>query len=149
MQTSLELVGGTDLRAWLANPNPGGGYALRDDEIIIDSFAGAGGMSMGIEEALGRSPDVAINHWDVAIETHEANHPETKHYHASVYAIDPREMVPSGKKVGLLWASPDCRHFSRAKNGSPKSTSVRMLASCVVHYAHMIKASCDRNGERH
>lgn len=139
MQTSLDLVGGTDLRAWLANPDPTGGYALRDDEIIIDSFAGAGGMSMGIEEALGRSPDVAINHWDVAIETHQANHPDTKHYHASVYAVDPREMVPAGKKVGLLWSSPDCRHFSRAKNGSPKSTSVRMLASCVVHYAQMIK----------
>lgn len=109
MQAALALDGGLDHRAWNAAPVvAGAGYALREDEIIIDSFAGAGGMSAGIEEALGRSPDVAINHWDAAIGTHEHNHPETRHFHASVYAVDPREMVPAGKRVGLLWASPDC-----------------------------------------
>jgi len=109
MQNNLALDGGADLRTWRSKPFvEAAGYALRDDEIIIDSFAGAGGMSMGIEEALGRSPDVAINHWDAAIGTHEHNHPETRHFHASVYAVDPRDMVPRGKSVGLLWASPDC-----------------------------------------
>lgn len=140
MQASLTLDGGADGRTWNAAPVIGSvGYALREDEIIIDSFAGAGGMSAGIEEALGRSPDVAINHWDAAIGTHEHNHPETRHFHASVYAVDPREMVPKGKRVGLLWASPDCRSFSKAKNGAPRSHSVRMLASCVVHYAELIR----------
>lgn len=115
------------------------GYSLRPNEIIIDSFAGAGGMSCAIEAALGRSPDVAINHDESAILTHETNHPTTKHYHASVYAIDPRDAVPPGKTVGLFWCSPDCRSFSRARGSAPKSKSVRDLAWTVVHYAEMVR----------
>lgn len=110
-QNLLALAGGVDARpdhdltTLMRRDNP---YALGKDEIIVDSFAGVGGMSTAIEQALGRSPDVAINHWDAAISTHQANHPDTRHFHASVYAVDPRDMVPSGKTVGLLWASPDC-----------------------------------------
>ena len=61
--------------------------------IIIDSFAGGGGASTAIEMALGRSPDIAINHDPVALSMHEANHPETHHVTASVYSVDPREFV--------------------------------------------------------
>ena len=64
-------------------------------------------MSYGIKWATGREPDAAINHWPEAINTHEFNHPSTKHYSASVYALDPRE-VAAGRKVGIFWASPDC-----------------------------------------
>lgn len=31
-------------------------------DLIIDCFAGGGGASVGIEMALGRSVDIAINH---------------------------------------------------------------------------------------
>lgn len=107
MQDTLILDGGADLRAAFTRQFRGD-YAIRDDEIVMDCFAGVGGMSTAVEMALGRSPEVAINHWDAAIGTHEANHPATSHYCASIYALDPRDLVPAGKTVGLLWASPDC-----------------------------------------
>lgn len=75
--------------------------------MIIDSFAGGGGASTGILAALGRSPDVAINHDAAAISMHEANHPETKHYNCNIWNVDPSE-VARGQRVGLAWFSPDC-----------------------------------------
>lgn len=107
--------------------------------IIIDSFAGGGGASTAIEMALGRSPDVAINHDPVALSMHAANHPETHHVTASVYSVDPREFVAKGQRVGLLWASPDCTHHSKAKGGKPLEKNIRDLAWVVVHYAEKIK----------
>ncbi len=104
------------------------------DELIIDSFAGGGGASTGIEWALGRSPDVAINHNAAAIEMHAANHPGTRHYTEDVFRVAPRKAT-GGKPVGLLWASPDCRHFSRAKGSQPVKKSVRGLAWVVVKWA--------------
>ena len=83
-------------------------------ELIVDSFAGGGGASLGIKMALGRGPDIAINHDEGAIEMHAANHPETRHFREDVWKVDPRK-VTKGRKVGLFWCSPDCRHFSRAK----------------------------------
>src|SRR5690606_21094379 len=86
--------------------------------IIIDSFAGGGGASTGIEQALGRSPDYAINHNAAALALHAANHPETIHLSENVYRIDPLDHL-SGKHIGLAWFSPDCKHFSKAKGGKP------------------------------
>ncbi|WP_429960935.1 hypothetical protein [Enterococcus sp. AZ012] len=62
-------------------------------EIVIDNFAGGGGASTGIENAIGRSVDVAINHDPDAIAMHEANHPNTKHYCESVWEVHPREVA--------------------------------------------------------
>lgn len=103
-------------------------------EIIVDSFAGGGGASTGIEMALGRSPDVAINHDPVAIAMHTQNHPDTRHFCRSIYTVSPMEAT-QGRPVGLLWASPDCRHFSKAKGGKPVSAGVRDLAWVVVEWA--------------
>lgn len=112
MQQKLALAGGTDSRPSRNRDRYPSfvrdAYALDENEIIVDSFAGAGGMSIAIEMATGRSPDIAINHDEVAICTHEANHPDTQHYHASVYAVNPEDAVPEGKSVGIFWASPDC-----------------------------------------
>ena len=58
-------------------------------ELLIDNFAGGGGASTGIEAALGRSVDIAINHDQRAIDMHTVNHPHTKHYCESVWDIDP------------------------------------------------------------
>jgi len=103
-------------------------------ELIVDSFAGGGGASHGIEIALGRSPDIAINHNLHAILMHELNHPGTKHYHSDVWEVDPDEAT-QGAPVGLMWASPDCTHFSRSKGGKPVSKKIRGLAWVIVKWA--------------
>ncbi len=108
------------------------------DELIIDSFAGGGGASLGIELALGRSPDVAINHDEEAIALHAANHPGSKHYREDVWKVDPLEAT-GGKPVGLMWLSPDCKHFSKAKGGKPVSKRVRGLAWVAVRWAAAVK----------
>ncbi|WP_434286260.1 DNA cytosine methyltransferase [Celeribacter sp. SCSIO 80788] len=106
--------------------------------MIVDSFAGGGGASTGIEMALGRSPDVAINHNPDALALHAANHPETLHLINSVYAVDPDD-VCAGREVGLAWFSPDCKHFSKAKGGKPVAKNIRDLAWVVVHWAERVK----------
>lgn len=107
---------------------------MRRRELIVDSFAGGGGASLGIELAVGRSPDVAINHNAAAIAMHEANHPKTRHFAEDVFRVSPRT-VTGGKPVGLLWASPDCKHFSRAKGSKPVNKTIRGLAWVVVKWA--------------
>jgi DNA (cytosine-5)-methyltransferase 1 len=79
------------------------------DEIVIDGFAGGGGTSTGIEMALGRSPDVAINHDPIALAMHEANHPETRS-HRQQHPAGTLRGRSAGRRVGLLWLSPDCTH---------------------------------------
>lgn len=106
--------------------------------MIIDSFAGGGGASTGIEMALGRSPDAAINHNPAALALHAANHPDTLHLINSIYAVDPDE-VCRGRRVGLAWFSPDCKHFSKAKGGKPVEKGIRDLAWVVVHWAERAK----------
>lgn len=60
-------------------------------ELFVDNFAGGGGASTGIEIAIGRSVDIAINHDPDAIAMHKANHPNTKHYCEDVWQVDPVE----------------------------------------------------------
>jgi DNA (cytosine-5)-methyltransferase 1 len=107
---------------------------VRPGEIIVDLFAGGGGVSLGIEQALGIPVTVAINHDELAVAMHEANHPNTLHFCKSVFDVHPLEAT-QGRPVGLLWASPDCTHFSRAKGGKPVSKRVRDLAWVVVDWA--------------
>lgn len=102
--------------------------------LIIDLFAGGGGTSLGIERALGRSPDIAVNHDPEAVAMHKANHPHTKHYCENVWAVNPREAT-AGRPVDFLWASPDCKHFSKAKGGKPLDKKIRSLAWVIVKWA--------------
>lgn len=111
---------------------------LLADELIVDSFAGGGGASTGIEMATGRSPDIAVNHDPEAIAMHAANHPTTKHFCESVWTVDPK-MVCGGRKVALAWFSPDCKHFSKAKGGKPVEKKIRGLAWVVVRWAKAVK----------
>lgn len=108
------------------------------DEIIVDNFAGGGGASTGIELATGRVVDIAINHDINAIRMHKANHPYTKHYCESVWEVDP-EKICEGRPVGLMWLSPDCKHFSRAKGGKPVDKNVRGLAWIAVKWGRKVK----------
>lgn len=103
-------------------------------ELIIDNFAGGGGASTGIELALGRPVDIAVNHDGDAIAMHRVNHPYTQHFQEDVFAIDP-ETVTGGRPVGLAWFSPDCKHFSRAKGGKPVEKKIRGLSWVVLKWA--------------
>lgn len=107
-------------------------------ELIVDNFAGGGGASTGIENALGQPVDIAINHDPQAITMHQANHPFTKHYCENVWEVDPREVV-DGRPVGLVWLSPDCKHFSKAKGGKPVEKSIRGLAWVAIRWAATVK----------
>ena len=112
---------------------------ISDDEIIADLFAGGGGASLGIEMALGRSPDIAVNHDAYAIAMHKANHPNTEHWIEDVFDVDPT-VVCRGRKVGLLWCSPDCTFFSRARNGQiRRDKRVRSLANVAIHWASTVR----------
>ena len=107
---------------------------MNHDELIVDSFAGGGGASLGIAWATGRAPDVAINHDPAAIAMHAANHPSTTHVLEDVWRADLRKLV-GGRKVGLLWLSPDCKHFSRAKGAKPVEKKIRSLAWIACKWA--------------
>lgn len=113
-----------------------------NDGIIVDNFAGGGGASTGIERALRRQVDVAVNHDPEAVAMHAANHPATRHLCQSVWAVDPLEAVSFAndngdmrpRPVRLAWFSPDCKHFSKAKGGKPVEKNIRDLAWVVHHW---------------
>ncbi len=108
------------------------------NELFVDNFAGGGGASTGIEMAIGRSVDIAINHDPAAIAMHRANHPTTKHYCENIFEVEPKE-VCAGRPVALAWFSPDCRHFSRAKGGKPVDKNIRGLAWVTIKWAYEVK----------
>lgn len=108
------------------------------DEIIVDNFAGGGGASTGIELAAGRPVTIAINHDPDAILLHKTNHPYTEHYQENVWSVDPRA-VCGGRKVGLAWFSPDCKHFSKAKGAALVDRKIRGLAWIVLKWAALVR----------
>jgi DNA (cytosine-5)-methyltransferase 1 len=113
--------------------------SFESSELVVDSFAGGGGASTGIEWALGRPVDIAINHDAEAIRMHALNHPETKHYQNDIWAVDPKEAC-AGRKVAALWSSPACTHFSRAKGTSSSlNAEIRDLAWVIVRWAAEVR----------
>ena len=105
--------------------------------MIIDCFAGGGGASVGIEMALGRAVDIAINHDPSAILMHKTNHPDTLHLTEDIFAVDLRKYI-KGERVELMWASPDCTSHSKAKGGKPRESGLRMLPWAVYKHAKSI-----------
>jgi DNA (cytosine-5)-methyltransferase 1 len=106
--------------------------------VIVDLFAGGGGASEGIRLALGRDPDVAVNHSAAALAMHAANHPLTRHYREDVFDVNPRR-VCGGRDVELLWMSPDCTHFSKAKGTKPRDKGTRSLAWVATRWAAEVR----------
>jgi len=107
-------------------------------ELIIDNFAGGGGTSTGLEAAFGRPVDIAINHDPEALAMHAMNHPHTRHLCESVWEVDPIA-VTGNQPVALVWLSPDCKHFSKAKGGTPVAKHIRGLAWVGMRWAALCK----------
>lgn len=110
----------------------------------VDLFAGAGGTSTGLALAateIGASIDLAaVNHWEVAVETHSRNHPDARHYCAAIDSLDPRRVA--GGRLDMLVASPECTHHSNARGGKPCSDQSRASAWCVVRWAEALQPRC-------
>lgn len=109
---------------------------------MADLFCGAGGTSEGAEQALrsmGYTPRItAVNHWEIAVATHKANHPDSDTRCASIDSLNPREMF--GKTgLDLLWASPECTHHSVARGGCPINDQSRATAMCVPRWAEALQ----------
>lgn len=102
--------------------------------LVVDLFAGGGGASEGLAQALGRDPDIAINHDPEALAMHRVNHPGTRHMLNDITRVLPLEAT-GGQSVAILHASPDCTHFSKAKGAKPRSQFIRDLAWTVVRWA--------------
>lgn len=81
---------------------------------VTDQFCGAGGSSIGAKKA-GMDVRLAMNHWRLAIETHNTNFPEVDHDCTDISAVDPRR-YPS---TNILITSPECTNHSLAK-GKPR-----------------------------
>lgn len=105
-----------------------------NSELIADNFAGGGGASTGIELALGRHVDHAVNHDQFALGMHRINHPQTIHHCEDIFDVDPLTMT-EGRRVGLGWFSPDCKHFSKAKGGKPLDKKIRGLVLVIYRWA--------------
>lgn len=110
---------------------------LRPGEIVVDLFAGGGGASEALKQALGQDPALAYNHDPMAIGMHAANHPLTSHHQEDIWHADPRVDV-AGRPVGWFHASPDCTHFSQAKGGQPRSRKTRALSWVVLKWIGML-----------
>lgn len=108
------------------------------EKLIVDLFAGGGGMSLAFERAFGRSPDIAVNHDDDALSMHRMNHPQTRHFVADVFEVCPRA-VTQGRPVGWLHGSPDCRHHSQAAGGQPRSKKIRGLGWVLPRWAGQVR----------
>lgn len=104
------------------------------DVLYVDSFAGGGGASTGIELATGHPVDIAINHDESAIMMHKRNHPFTMHYREDIWQVDPIKAT-GGRPVRLAWFSPDCKHFSRAKGAALVDKKIRGLAWVALRWA--------------
>lgn len=105
--------------------------------LLIDCFAGGGGASKGIELALNRPIDIAVNHDPEAIRIHKVNHPHTLHLTEDIFTVDLQKYV-AGRPVDLMWASPDCTSHSKAKGGQPRHQGLRILPWAVFKHAKAI-----------
>ena len=105
--------------------------------LIIDAFAGGGGASVGIEMALGREVDIAINHDPDAILMHQTNHPQTLHLTEDIFKVNLQKYIKN-QRVALMWASPDCTSHSKAKGGKPRKQGLRILPWAVYKHAKSV-----------
>ncbi len=92
------------------------------DITVTDQFCGAGGSSSGAKSA-GARVSMALNHWKLAIETHNTNHPDTDHDCTDIQACNPRR-YPS---TTILITSPECTNHSLAKGRERRNQGQQKL----------------------
>ncbi|HEY3924384.1 MAG TPA: DNA cytosine methyltransferase [Acidothermaceae bacterium] len=85
---------------------------------MTDLFCGAGGSSSGAIQIPGVTVRIAANHWQLAVDTHQENHPDTDHDCADISQTDPRRYPATD----ILWASPECTNHSQARGKRRAST---------------------------
>ncbi|EQA97293.1 DNA cytosine methyltransferase [Sphingobium sp. HDIP04] len=110
--------------------------------LFIDGFAGGGGASTGIAQAIGRDVDHAINHSETAIAIHKANHPGAVHHCTDIRMPMLPQTITKGQPVAGAWFSPDCKEFSKAKGGPVKDRSIRALCWEVVAWLKDVRPTC-------
>lgn len=111
---------------------------------VVDLFCGAGGESTGISHALGDSGIDArvsvVNHWDLALETLIANHPDFIPHQENINELSPNKVVP-GQVIDLLWASPEGCGRDQTKqigNSVPVETSRALVRSNFENWKKML-----------
>lgn len=109
---------------------------------VIDLFAGAGGESCGIHRAFeAQGEDIrlfAVNHWQVACETHALNYPSDEVICQDIQTVIPTSLVKPGESVELMWASPECTHFSTARGGKPMDDQSRCTPFDIIRWVTML-----------
>jgi DNA (cytosine-5)-methyltransferase 1 len=110
--------------------------------VVIDGFCGFGGVTAGFSQLSGWKVIACINHWDVAIATHQKNYPDCLHLledfrFADIaiiqYMLDEiRLRNPNVKVHG--WFSLECTNFSNAKGGQSRNADSRTLADYLDRY---------------
>jgi DNA (cytosine-5)-methyltransferase 1 len=109
--------------------------------LAADLFCGAGGTSQGLLMAANSLHAdlhlLAINHWQVAIDTHTVNHPEAQNLCTGVDVVDPLKLVPGGR-LDILCASPECTHHSVARGGRPMNDQSRSSAWHILRWAQVL-----------
>lgn len=86
---------------------------------VTDLFCGGGGSSTGAIQVPGIEIRIAANHWDLAVQVHNENHPGADHAAVDLHEEDPRYFP----KTDILWASPECTKWSQASGGKYASVS--------------------------
>ena len=113
--------------------------------VVVDMFCGSGGESQGIawsaQKAGAKIQMYAINHWQRAIETHQANFPAAEHICRDVQDINPAEIVTGGH-VDLFWGSPECTQHSPARGGKPINDQKRVTPFTILEWLN--KLTVDR-----
>lgn len=108
------------------------------DNVFIDLFCGGGGSGTGILDGLESigidARGTFINHSPHAISTHSLNHPDHRHFCTGVDSVDPESLFPEGVRPLLLWASPECTNFSKARAAAPVSPQSRATPECVLRW---------------
>src|ERR1041384_7734000 len=135
-----QLRGSLSFATIIATP---GRMPARKGKVIsaADLFCGAGGLTSGLVAAakelnLGLRV-LAINHWQIAIDTHSSNHPDIDHLCEELDAVSPRKAVPSGK-LDLLMAAPECIFHSVARGGRPVKDQSRSSAWMILRWCEAL-----------
>ena len=115
---------------------------------FLDLFCGGGGSVTGAIDALNdagvKYEGRGFNHWDLAIQTLQINHPEVvpdfSRACTTIESVIPDEIFQDDPtRIDAIWASPACTHHSRAKGGKPRSKQLREQPEYILPYIRLTK----------